>query len=109
MEACKPECKHWFDKLSRCESALKSMKNADPEMSCMYPLRDWVTCLEGCVRTLNNPLGAAQDPETPRGQREGIPLLNAYYTALSGSEEHVLVLGLVHDVPRLFHVDALGG
>jgi ubiquinol-cytochrome c reductase subunit 6 len=52
MEACKPECKHWFDKLSRCESALKNMKNADPEMSCMYPLRDWVTCLEGCVTSI---------------------------------------------------------
>lgn len=49
MESCKPECKNWFDKLKRCETALQTMKNADPEMTCMYPLRDWVTCLEGCV------------------------------------------------------------
>jgi hypothetical protein len=22
MESCKPECKNWFDKLKRCETAL---------------------------------------------------------------------------------------
>ena len=25
------------------------MANADPELSCMYPLRDWVTCIDACV------------------------------------------------------------
>jgi hypothetical protein len=25
------------------------MTHADPEASCMYPLRDWVTCVDGCV------------------------------------------------------------
>jgi len=38
-----------FEKLQRCEVALKNMTNADPELSCMYPLRDWVTCIDGCV------------------------------------------------------------
>ncbi len=25
------------------------MTNADPELSCMYPMRDWVTCVDACV------------------------------------------------------------
>jgi len=50
IELCKPLCKHWEDKLHRCESALKAMKSTDPERSCMYPVRDWVTCVEGCVQ-----------------------------------------------------------
>ena len=49
IEACKPECKGLQDKLGRCEVALKNMTNADPELSCMYPLRDWVTCIDACV------------------------------------------------------------
>lgn len=48
-EVCRPLCKHWEDKLKRCEAKLKSMTHADPEASCMYPLRDWVTCIDGCV------------------------------------------------------------
>mmetsp|Transcript_42404 Transcript_42404/g.49114 ORF Transcript_42404/g.49114 Transcript_42404/m.49114 type:complete len:92 (+) Transcript_42404:32-307(+) len=50
IEFCKPSCKFWQDKLQRCEGALKTMKSADPEKNCMYPLRDWVTCLEACVQ-----------------------------------------------------------
>lgn len=50
IEVCRPECKAKFDKLQRCETALKNMADADPELSCMYPLRDWVTCIDGCVR-----------------------------------------------------------
>lgn len=49
IEVCRPECKAKFDKLQRCETALKNMTDADPELSCMYPLRDWVTCIDGCV------------------------------------------------------------
>lgn len=49
IEVCRPGCKEKFDKLHRCEAALKSMTNADPELSCMYRLRDWVTCIDGCV------------------------------------------------------------
>jgi ubiquinol-cytochrome c reductase subunit 6 len=47
---CKPSCKYWEDKLKRCESKLAAMEHADPELSCMYPMRDWVTCVEGCVQ-----------------------------------------------------------
>ena len=49
IQFCKPECKFWEDKLKRCEIKLKELAGADPEKTCMYPLRDWVTCVEGCV------------------------------------------------------------
>jgi ubiquinol-cytochrome c reductase subunit 6 len=49
IEFCRPQCDFWEGKLKRCETALQSMVNADPTKSCMYPLRDWVTCIDGCV------------------------------------------------------------
>jgi ubiquinol-cytochrome c reductase subunit 6 len=49
IEYCQPECKFWKDKLGRCEAAMKSMTGSDPEKNCMYPLRDYVTCIEACV------------------------------------------------------------
>ena len=52
IELCRPLCKHWGDKLQRCEATLKAMKSSDPENSCMYPLRDLVTCIEGCVKIM---------------------------------------------------------
>lgn len=50
IEACRPECKFWEDKLRRCEKTLKETTSSDPEMTCMYPMRDYITCVEGCVR-----------------------------------------------------------
>ncbi|EAR82442.3 ubiquinol-cytochrome C reductase hinge protein (macronuclear) [Tetrahymena thermophila SB210] len=50
LQHCKPNCLHWEQKLKRCEAKLRELVNADPEMSCMYPLRDWVTCVEACVQ-----------------------------------------------------------
>ncbi|EAR96977.2 ubiquinol-cytochrome C reductase hinge protein (macronuclear) [Tetrahymena thermophila SB210] len=50
LKECAPQCTAWKEKLGRCEAKLKSLVNADPEMSCMYPLRDWVTCIEACVQ-----------------------------------------------------------
>ena len=75
IEICRPECKSKFDKLQRCEYALKNMTNADPELSCMYPFRDWVTCVDGCV-TNRCDVGAAKDPCAVGRQREGLPFLN---------------------------------
>ena len=49
IEACSPLCKHWQDKLKRCELKLQNLEHADPEKSCMYPLRDWVTCIDACT------------------------------------------------------------
>lgn len=50
IEFCRPSCDYWEKKLKRCENKLKHMEDAKPEMSCMYPLWDWVTCVEGCVQ-----------------------------------------------------------
>ena len=50
IEICRPQCSALQQKLQRCETALKNMSNADPELSCMYPLRDWVTCIDACVQ-----------------------------------------------------------
>ena len=49
IEVCRPQCTNFQEKLQRCEVKLKNMTNADPELSCMYPLRDWVTCVDACV------------------------------------------------------------
>ena len=50
MKSCEPECVHWRQRLDTCEQKLKSVDEADPHMSCMYPMRDWVTCVESCVQ-----------------------------------------------------------
>jgi len=50
IEVCRPQCTSLQQKLQRCETALKNMTHADPELSCMYPLRDWVTCVDSCVK-----------------------------------------------------------
>merc|ERR1711935_734536 len=50
IEFCRPQCTFWENKLKRCESALQNMVNADPTKSCMYPLRDYVTCIDACVQ-----------------------------------------------------------
>jgi ubiquinol-cytochrome c reductase subunit 6 len=46
---CDPDCKFFKEKLTRCENVLKNLTGADPEKSCMYRLRDYVTCIESCV------------------------------------------------------------
>ena len=53
IEVCRPQCSSYQQKLQRCEVALKNMTNADPELSCMYPMRDWVTCVDACVHRLS--------------------------------------------------------
>jgi len=50
IEACQPECKFWKEKLQRCENTLKNTSSSDPEQTCMYPMRDYVTCVEACVQ-----------------------------------------------------------
>lgn len=52
IEICRPQCTALQQKLQRCETALKNMTHADPELSCMYPLRDWVTCVDACVSNI---------------------------------------------------------
>jgi ubiquinol-cytochrome c reductase subunit 6 len=49
LEECKPHCTHWAEKLSRCESQLEQIVKINPTKTCLYPFRDWVTCVEACV------------------------------------------------------------
>ena len=52
IEDCKPQCKHWKDKLVRCEAALEAIIKINPTKTCMYPMRDYVTCVEACVQPI---------------------------------------------------------
>merc|ERR1712113_42476 len=50
LEECKPHCRHWEEKLKRCETALEEIIRVNPTKTCMYPMRDWVTCVEACTQ-----------------------------------------------------------
>ena len=50
IKTCEPECVHWRQRLDTCEKKLKSLDEADPHKNCIYPMRDWVTCVEACVQ-----------------------------------------------------------
>jgi len=50
MEECKPQCMHWKDKLTRCETQLEKIIKINPTKTCLYPMRDYVTCVEACVQ-----------------------------------------------------------
>merc|ERR1712086_236845 len=57
LEECKPQCTHWREKLERCESSLVQLIKVNPTKSCMYPFRDWATCVEACTQpTIHNKL-----------------------------------------------------
>lgn len=47
---CTPLCQYWKDKLDRCEMKLEQVLKLNPSKSCLYPMRDWVTCIEACVQ-----------------------------------------------------------
>ena len=50
LDLCKPECVYWKEKLERCETALKTVIKINPGKTCMYPMRDYVTCVEACAQ-----------------------------------------------------------
>lgn len=52
LDYCKPQCIYWKEKLERCEAKLEIVIKTNPTKSCLYPMRDWVTCVEACVSTL---------------------------------------------------------
>ena len=52
LDYCKPQCIYWKEKLERCESKLEIVIKTNPTKSCLYPMRDWVTCVEACVSSL---------------------------------------------------------
>ena len=49
MEFCEPMCIFWKEKLKRCEKKLEKIIKINPTKSCLYPMRDYVTCVEACV------------------------------------------------------------
>ena len=49
LDFCKPQCIYWKEKLERCESKLEIVIKTNPTKTCLYPMRDWVTCVEACV------------------------------------------------------------
>ena len=49
LDFCKPQCIYWKEKLERCEAKLEIVIKTNPTKSCLYPMRDWVTCVEACV------------------------------------------------------------
>ena len=55
IEVCRPQCHKLEEKLHRCELKLKDSDHSDHEKSCMYPHRDWVTCVDACVITKIQP------------------------------------------------------
>ena len=52
LEECKPQCHMWKDKLSRCEKQLEKIIKINPTKTCLYPMRDYVTCVEACTQPL---------------------------------------------------------
>ena len=60
IEECIPQCKAWKDKLTRCEAALEKIIKINPTKTCLYPMRDYVTCVEACAQPVihNNLVGA---------------------------------------------------
>ncbi len=50
LELCKPLCVYWKEKLDRCELKLVTIIKINPTKTCLYPMRDYVTCVEACVR-----------------------------------------------------------
>lgn len=49
---CSNHCTYWKDKLTKCESKLDQVIKVNPSKSCMYPMRDWVTCVDSCVNPM---------------------------------------------------------
>lgn len=49
MDLCEPMCVFWKEKLERCEQKLDQILKLNPSKSCLYPMRDWVTCVDSCV------------------------------------------------------------
>ena len=52
IEECKPLCGYWKDKLTRCETQLEKIIKINPTKTCLYPMRDYTTCVEACVQPI---------------------------------------------------------
>ena len=52
LDDCKEQCTYWKGKLERCETALEVIIKVNPGKTCMYPMRDYVTCVEACTQPM---------------------------------------------------------
>jgi len=52
IEYCSPNCHYWQEKLDRCQLKYEHMKNINPTKSCLYPMRDLITCIDACVNPM---------------------------------------------------------
>ena len=52
LEDCKPQCTFWKEKLERCEQQLEVIVKINPTKTCLYPMRDYATCVEACAQPL---------------------------------------------------------
>ena len=50
LDYCKPHCIYWKEKLERCEQKLATIIKINPTKTCLYPMRDYVTCVEACAQ-----------------------------------------------------------
>ncbi len=50
LDYCKPHCTYWKEKLERCEAKLATIIKINPTKTCLYPMRDYVTCVEACAQ-----------------------------------------------------------
>ena len=61
LEECKPVCAPWKNKLTRCEKQLEKIIKINPTKTCLYPMRDYVTCVEACTQpAIHNQLKGAE-------------------------------------------------
>ena len=51
-DECAKQCTFWKDKLTRCETQLEVVIKINPTKSCLYPMRDYVTCVEACTQPI---------------------------------------------------------
>tara|TARA_B110000914_G_C15095142_1_gene279120 strand:+ start:57 stop:377 length:321 start_codon:yes stop_codon:yes gene_type:complete len=49
IDFCSQGCIYWKEKLQRCEKKLPDALTINPSKSCLYPMRDWVICVDACV------------------------------------------------------------
>lgn len=49
---CEKQCLFWKGKLTRCEQQLELVIKVNPTKTCLYPMRDWVTCVEACTQPI---------------------------------------------------------
>lgn len=50
VEYCKPSCHGEKEAMKRCEQALRVVRTAEPDKSCIFRYRQWVECIEGCAQ-----------------------------------------------------------